>query len=231
MAKTYEALQKRGGIDGSGWQFLDLQNRKQTGDLDKRILFEKNKKGAKVFNFTSSRPQEGVSTVLANLVQYIKSKKSDQKFLLIDANLKSPCLHSIFKLKSDGLTDILTGTAELEDVVQELRATNLYAIAAGRQCSQMVGNIDQEKLDAVLAAAREVYDFILIDSSPVLTSSDAITTAIVADVTFIVLRAMKIQRDAALKAKSLLEENECAIGGVVLNRTQQVIPAWAYKIL
>ncbi len=231
MAKTYEALQKRGGTDGSGWQFLDLQNRKQTGDLDKRILFEKNKKGAKVFNFTSNRPQEGVSTVLANLVQYIKSKKSDQKFLLIDANLKSPCLHSIFKLKSDGLTDILTGTADLEDVVQELRATNLYAIAAGRQCSQMVGNIDQEKLDAVLAAAREVYDFIFIDSSPVLTSSDAITTAIVADVTFIVLQAMKIQRDAALKAKSLLEDNECAIGGVVLNRTQQVIPAWAYSIL
>jgi capsular exopolysaccharide synthesis family protein len=231
MAKTYEALQKRGGADRAGWQFLDLQNRKQAGDLDKRILFEKKKNGAKVFNFTSSRPHEGVSTVLVNLVQYIKCKKSKQKILLIDANFKSPCLHSIFKLKSAGLTDILTESAGFEDVVQNLGATNLYAITAGRQCGQMVGNLDQDKLDAALTVAQEAYDLILIDSSPVLTSSDAVTTALVADVTFIVLQAMKIQRDAALKAKSLLVDNECVIGGVVLNRTHQVIPAWAYNIL
>lgn len=214
----------------SGWQFLDLKNKKQTGDLDKKILQYKQKQNCTVFNFTSSNRGEGVSTIIANLIHYVKTKKSDNKILIIDTNFNSPGLNSIFKIKGNGLADILDGTAVLSDIVQEIGSDNLHLLTCGKNHTNMVGNIDQEKLGLIVAEAKEIYDFIIIDSSPILTSSDSITTASVSDITFLVLRAHKVHKDVALKAKLLLIDNECVVGGVILNRTLQVIPSWVYKL-
>ena len=78
---------------------------------------------------------------------------------------------------------------------------------------------------------RQIVDYVLIDCPPLLISSDAIAVAPAADVSFLVIKAVEVQRAVAQKAISYLHDNECKIGGVILNYVQQVIPNWVYKFI
>ena len=82
----------------------------------------------------------------------------------------------------------------------------------------------------MLSACKNQYDYILIDSAPIIASSDALSTAVSSDVTFWVIQSVAVQKEVALKVKSLLIDNECELGGVILNQINQVIPEWVYKI-
>jgi len=231
MAKTYEAMQKDGGSSESGWRFLDLKNRKQIGDLEKKILFYKQKNDFKVFNFTSSRSGEGVSTVLANLLNYFKLQKSDKDILVIDANFQSPSLHNVFNIANvQGLIDILKKGTSLAEVSTPIDSTKISILTSGKGYAGQSDDIDKDNLDNTLAEAKEKFDYIFIDSPPILASSNAVSTAVVSDITFWVIQALKVQIEVALRAKATLEDNECVIGGAILNRTLQVIPSWVYKI-
>ena len=64
----YHSMQDDDRKFSSGWNFLDLKNKKQTGDLYKKILYYKKKNDYSVFNFVSSRAKEGTSTIVANLI-------------------------------------------------------------------------------------------------------------------------------------------------------------------
>jgi len=90
--------------------------------------------------------------------------------------------------------------------------------------------LNQEKLFALLKECKDKYDYIFIDSPPILTSSDALSIAVSSDVTFWIIKSLSVQKDVALKVKSLLLDNECIIGGVILNQVLQVIPEWVYRI-
>ena len=233
MAKTFEAMQKQAASSSlSRWQFLDLKNRRQAGDLHKKILYLNQKNNCQVFNFCSSRRQEGVSTVFANFISYLDSNKSDKKNLIIDVNFQAPLLHTIFKLKIDlGVTDILKGSSTLAESVQELGSTGIKALSCGSQCKKISCSVEQEKFDALISEAKKEFDFIFIDSGSIFSATDAISAAIASDITFLVIQSLKVQIEVAQKVKSLLHDNECAIGGVILNRVQQVIPNWMYRII
>lgn len=232
MAKTYEAMQKNDGSTVSGWRFLDLKNRKQAGDLERKILQLKQKNDRKVFNFTSSRGGEGVSTVLVNLLNYFKLQKSDKEILVIDANFQSPSLHSVFGLSNvQGLSDVLNDDKNLAEVSISIDSTKISLLTSGKGYLGRPDDIDQDKFDTILTEAKEKYDYIFIDSPSILASSNAVSTAVASDVTFWVIQSLKVQSEVAEKAKAILEDNECVIGGVVLNKTRQVIPNWMYKII
>lgn len=232
MAKTYEAMQKDGGSSKSGWRFLDLKNRKQIGDLEKKILYYKQKNNYKVFNFTSCRGKEGVSTVFANLINYFKLQKSDKNILIIDANFQRPSLHEIFGVANmQGLTDTFSNVESYSQMLTPIDSTNIFLLTCGKDYQGYSGNLNQEKFSDLLEVSKEQYDLIFIDSAPILSSSDGLSTAVASDVTFLVVQALSVQQEVALKTKTLLLDNECIIAGVVLNRISQVIPEWAYRIL
>ncbi len=230
MAKTYEAMLKGEGPPKSGWQFLDLKNRQQIGDLEKKILFFQNKNEYKVFNFVCTRGKAGVSTILANLTNYMAKKNIDKKILIIDANFQNPTLHTIFNLSHQrGLTDLLKGGQDLSEIVQPIDSDKIFYLPCGKEFNSLSGNIEQDRLTELLTEIRGRYDYIFIDSAPVLTSADSIYTAIVSDVTFMVIKSLSLQKEVAEKAKNMLIANECFIGGVILNNVVQVIPAWFYN--
>ncbi len=232
MAKTYEAMQKVGSNPSGGWRIFDLKNRKQTGDLEKKILQIKQKNNFKVFNFSSARGKEGVSTILANLVDYLKIQDSGKKVLVIDANFKYPILHKIFNTDNNrpGLSDVLANGKSLNEALITLDSTNITLLTYGQGIVNQAENLNQEKFTALINTCKEEYDYVLIDSAPLLTSSDALSIALSSDVTFLVVLSTAVQKEVALKATSILLDNECAIGGVILNRIKQVIPGWIYRL-
>ncbi|MCG8686355.1 MAG: hypothetical protein MI892_15865 [Desulfobacterales bacterium] len=214
------------------WRFLDLGNKKQTGDLHKRLMGYSKKSGCKSFCFTSSTPKEGVSTVLVNLVDYIRQNAPDKTTIVIDAKLVAPKLHQVFgaSAKPYGLVEVMSGQVLVQDVLTPV-APNIWLLGSGAQRKYKDGNLRYDGFAKLLKDCGQLADYILIDSPPVLSSSDSMTVAPAADVTFMILQAVKIHRLVVLKSIQLLHDNECEMGGVILNRVQQVIPGWVYKFL
>ena len=232
MAKTYEAMMKGNLANPVNTSYIEFENKKQSGDLDKKINFYHQKNDSKIFNFTSSRNKEGVSTIIVNLTRYIALKKTGKKVILIDANFQNPVLHNALGLSmGKGLLDCLTEDINPEEVIQKVPDSQIDFISCGSGYGKIAGGVDQEKFSNILKILKETYDIILLDSPPLLTSSDSLAPAVAADVTFLVVESLKTQKEVATRAKMLLEDNECLIGGVLLNRVQQVIPAWMYKVI
>ncbi|MCD4675269.1 MAG: CpsD/CapB family tyrosine-protein kinase [Desulfobacula sp.] len=231
MAKTYEAMQRKGPVSLTGWNYLDLNNNKQLGDIEKKILFSRKKDNCQVFNFTSSRRHEGVTTVLSNLVNYMDKQKTDRKILLVDANFVSPRLHTVFNVPNDkGIAEALLEDIYLNEIVSQV-SSKISLLTCGRNIGQFSNSFDQERFVDLMSDCKKQYDCIFIDSSAVLTSNDSLSTAVASDMTFLIIKSMHVQKEAALKTKALLINKECVIGGVVLNNVHHVIPNWMYRIL
>ncbi len=216
----------------SQWRYLDLKNRKQTGDLYKKILSESRKNKAKTFCFTSSLAKEGVTTVLVNLVNYIKSQGANKRTIVIDASATPPNLSDVFGMPSNtpGLRDILSRRINLESALIPI-GPNIWTLGFGNIHPNDQKNFEPEDFANVIKGCRQFADFILIDCPPILNSSDALSVAPAADVSFLIVQAIKVRRQVAEKALSVLQNNECGLNGVILNKVQQVIPSWLYKYI
>ena len=216
----------------SRWRFFNLKAKKQTGDLYKKILNINRKNNAKVFCFTSASPKEGVTTIIANLLDYVKQQRSAKQVLVIDANVSHPVLSSVFGLPSNcyGLRDVMARRVTLQSVLIPVES-DIRVLCCGRESQYDKKNFEPEEFYRLLRDCRQFSDFIFIDCPPVLSSSDALAVAPAADVSFLILQAVKTRRQVAEKVLSALQNNECEMGGVILNRVQQVIPSWLYRFI
>ena len=214
------------------WRCPQFQNRKQIGDLEKRMGLLKQKNKSVLFSFAGCRGGEGVSTILMNLASYLASAEGEVKVLLVDANFTNPVLHeALDKGLGNGLSDILKGSSSWSDAVSSTDFENLHFLSCGGSYQQLEGSRDQGRLRSVMAEIKGMYDYVLIDSPALLTSGDALTVSVASDVTFLVVQSLSTPKEVAARARSMLDDNECDIGGVLLNRVKQVIPGWMYKLL
>ena len=214
------------------WSYLNLKNKKQAGDLFKKILYFNKKNDAKVFNFVGSRGGEGVTSIFANLIDYVDLQTSIKKILVIDANRKSPQLHKVFNVPATipGLMDIFSSNVAIRKAVIPV-SSNIYLMHCGTETAQKYGNLTQDNFGKLIDYCRIYFDYIFIDSPPVLSSADSLSVAPAADYTFLVIQSSKDERPVINKVKTLLQNDECSIGGVILNRVQQVIPGWLYRFI
>jgi capsular exopolysaccharide synthesis family protein len=176
---------------------------------------------------SSGMPAEGKSFVAANLAMSLARNK-ENTVLLIDADLRKPSLHAILGAPcTPGLTEYLAGTAEVNDLLQRsqtsliyesglpLNLSNLTFIPAGKggdNSSELIANRRIEELTKILAS---YFDWILIDSPPVLAVADAIDLARAADAVLLVVRAAATPFHAAQRAQAAFSNSR--ILGFVLN--------------
>ena len=214
------------------WRHPKFGNRKQIGDLDKRMRLLKEKSECTTFSFNGCRGQEGVSSIVVNLVDYLSEVDGETKVLLIDANFGHPVLHeALDKSLGNGLAEILKGACSWSDAVSSTSSDSIHFLSAGAACGQLDGNVESGKLRGVLREMSGMYDYGIVDSDALLTSADGLTVAVACDATFLVIQAMNTPKEVGERAKSLLEDNECEVAGVLLNRLRQVIPGWMYRLL
>jgi Mrp family chromosome partitioning ATPase len=227
-----------------GLQIKDLTRTEQLLNLEQQVSLFRQRNISRVFLFTSSRGEEGVSTVIINLVRLMVEKGDAQNVLVIDANGRRPVLHRFFQVPaSPGLSEASLGMA---DPAQSIYPSPLKVDSGRKRGGHPTGRIHvmpygsledgngvmaSQALPEVLSKVEGQYDCVFIDAPPVLSSADALALARSANVTFLVIEAYKTSWEAAKKTKTALESQGCFIGGVVLNRTQQVIPDWIYRRL
>jgi capsular exopolysaccharide synthesis family protein len=237
MAKTYEAmLQKNRTADNRNslldeWKLLNLVRPKELGDIEKKIDYLREKRGFKIFNFTSSIKRAGVSTIVFHLVRYMADKNPLRRILLFDTNMQHPVLHIAFNVPLEpGLLNLFSGTNDISSVIQKTGWDNVSIITAGNSVSGS-NALQENRFREIISSVREEFDCIFIDSAPLLEYSEAISSAGISDVTFLVIEANRTKKEVAEKAKLLLQERDCGIGGAILNRALYVIPEKLYNII
>lgn len=168
---------------------------------------------------TSSVPQEGKTFVACNLAQSI-SRQENRKVLLIDANLRVPCLHkTLGTTKEPGLSDYLRGDLDLGGVMQIGPKTNLCLIPGGREISNPSELLHSEKMKTLLDQMAKVFDWIIVDSPPALPGPDASVLADMCDGALLVVRAGMTDFEVARKGAAEFQNQKLL--GVVLNRVDK----------
>ncbi len=129
-------------------------------------------RGFKTIAVSSAKEPDGTSLLASNLA--VVFSQLGERTLLIDANLRDPSQHKLFKLNNHhGLSDILVGRATTDVVVRIPSLLNLSILTAGATPPNPQELLNKEALDELLQSFAEQYDVIIIDTSPLLQSSDA----------------------------------------------------------
>ena len=167
---------------------------------------------------TSAAPDDGKSTVTANLA--IAWAQSGSRVVLVDCDLRKPVQHKIFGLRnSPGLTGYLTVNVPLEEVILPSRIMDgLDLIPAGPIPPNPAELLQSKRMRELLAELRGKYDYVLCDAAPTVAVTDAAVLTGQVDGTVLVIRHGGVPNAMAQQAKSLLENANGRILGVVLNR-------------
>lgn len=171
----------------------------------------------KIVAITSTIPGEGKSTVAYNLAQTFA--EAGKKVLLLDADLrKSVMKQRIKKGKTHyGLTHYFTGMKKLEEVLCKADVDNLYMCLSGPVPPNPSELLSGKRFSALLEAAKNAFDFIVIDTLPIGSVIDAAVVARQCDGVVVVVRSGKSSYRFARKSQKRLEMANCRVLGYVLN--------------
>jgi capsular exopolysaccharide synthesis family protein len=172
----------------------------------------------KVILIAPVKSDEGTSEMVANLaVTYALEKKN---VLIIDANLRNPTLNRYFSTEHRrGLTDVLTGQNSLNEVIAETDIPNISIIASGASTYSPSELLGSKRMYALLGELKEMYDIVLIESSPVLSVTDSQVLSAMCDGVVVVVAGGKVKREEGKKALSQLEYVKAQVLGVVLKQS------------
>jgi polysaccharide biosynthesis transport protein len=159
---------------------------------------------------------EGKSTTLFNLA-YVCAEQGS-KVLIVDSDLRRPVQHKMVGLANrTGMVNVLTGELKVEDVIQETGVPNLWMMTSGRLRRGSLGIMNNLRLRTMLDALKDKYDFILLDSPPILGVTDAAILASEADGVLLVVQYRKYPKIISLRAKRMIENAGGHLMGAVLN--------------
>lgn len=171
----------------------------------------------KVVLVTSSVPAEGKSTITANLA--IAMAQHGQRTILVEADMRRPSLHQVFKLpRGGGLSNVLTETETLDDaILRNVGLAGLDVLLAGPTpplSSELLGS---GRFQELLGELRSQYDTVLIDSPPALLLSDPISIAPQMDAMLWIIRSNTATRPYLRRAAQLIRRACLPFVGFVLN--------------
>jgi non-specific protein-tyrosine kinase len=168
---------------------------------------------------TSTAPDEGKSTTLANLA--ITMAQAEQRVVLVDCDLRRPTLHTLFELPNDvGLTSMILSPEDAPVPLQATSVAGLSLLASGPLPPRPADILGSRRMEAVIARLRADADIVLFDTPPVVAVTDAAVLATKVDGVLLVFQAGKTSRDRARQARQILEKVKANIVGVVLNNAQ-----------
>ncbi len=170
-----------------------------------------------VILISSAKPSEGKTSITT--LESIVFALNGARVLLIDSDLRRPSVHLRFRIANKvGLTSVLTGKAGPEEAIVPVTALpSLHILPAGPIApmpAELLGSLQMQRL---VEGLRSSYDFILIDTPPVLTVTDAAVLVSVSDGVVLVLRYGEATRNVVARASEILLRSGAHLLGVVLN--------------
>jgi succinoglycan biosynthesis transport protein ExoP len=181
----------------------------------------------KTFLITSAVPNEGKSTISANLA--ITMALSGARTLLIDCDLRRGALREAFGVSSKiGFAEVLKQEVNWREVIVPTQYQNLFLLPRGKTLSQPSEHLLRDSTDALLQDIYNHYDYILIDSSPILAADDTTSLAPKIDATIFVIRLAYTSARLTKKALELLYSRQVNVPGIILNFVDTSLPEYYY---
>ena len=164
---------------------------------------------------TSATSGEGKSFTAANLATVMAAR--GMRVLLIDADMRCPRQHKIWQeFNVKGLSNILINETDLEDAILH-PLPNFDLLTAGTSSPSPTTLLDSHSMEDLIDKARNNYDFVIIDTSPLMAVADPLIISKLADGILLVVRLGQVHSQEVVMAKSLLDQSKTPILGMILN--------------
>jgi capsular exopolysaccharide synthesis family protein len=170
----------------------------------------------RVLMISSALADEGKSTVAVNLA--LSLAEAGRRVAVIEADLRRPRVTQYLGLVSGaGLANVLTGAADMEDVVQRYEDGNLVVVAAGPPVPNPVQLLSSAAMASLLEKLRAAYDYVIIDAPPLLPVADSTGLAVLADGVLLSVRHGRLLKHHLQQARATLDRVGATTAGIVLN--------------
>ncbi len=185
--------------------------------LRTNLIFSSAAASGQVLLVTSANPGEGKTTTTVNLAEALANNGA--RVLAVDADLRRPALHRYFGLvKTPGLTDLIVGKCQASQAVQGTRTKGLQVLPCGYVPPNPAELLGSQSMREVIQALREHYEWVLIDTPPILAIADTPVICPLVDGVVLVVGAEIGSRPTVRRAVDQLLNVGSKIVGVVLNK-------------
>ncbi|HGJ6914203.1 TPA: polysaccharide biosynthesis tyrosine autokinase CpsD [Streptococcus pneumoniae] len=172
----------------------------------------------KVISVTSVNPGEGKTTTSVNIARSFA--RTGYKTLLIDGDTRDSVISGVFKSreKITGLTEFLSGTADLSHGLCDTNIENLFVIQSGSVSPNPTALLQSKNFNDMIETLRKYFDYIIVDTAPIGIVIDAAIITQKCDASILVTAIGEVNKRDVQKAKQQLEQTEKLFLGVVLNK-------------
>ena len=183
--------------------------------LRTRLNHLQSQQGLHTLVITSASPAEGKSFAAANLA-LAQSQLAGNMTLLADFDFRRPIVHNMFAIdRSPGITDFLLGKIPLQRAMRRVRGTNLVIMPAGESVVNPLELLNLREVRQMLEDLPSIFNWVVLDSPPLLFAADANLLSTISDGTMLVVRIGHTTIDSITRAvQSLCQDN---VVGIVVN--------------
>ncbi len=180
------------------------------------LYFSTQGAGHQVIQVTSPNVSDGKSTLAANLA--VSIAQSGKRTLLIDADFRKPRVHKIFNVPAQvGMASVMAGQCDLGSAAQQTAIPNLSVMPCGPRPVNPAELLTSPKFKDLLEELRHQYDFVIVDTPPILVVTDPAVVAPRVDGVVLCIRVTKNGRPYAERAREVLQSLGANVLGVVVN--------------
>jgi capsular exopolysaccharide synthesis family protein len=180
------------------------------------LYFNTHGVGHQVIQVTSPNVSDGKSTLAANLA--VSIAQSGKRTIIIDADCRRPRVHKIFNVPADaGLAGVIAGHTDLASAIKPSAVPNLSVMPCGPRPGNPAELLTSPRFKELLDLIRAQYDFVIVDTPPLLVVTDPCVVAPRVDGVVLAIRVTKNGRPFAERAKEVLTSLGANILGVVVN--------------
>lgn len=201
----------------------------QYRSLRTNILLNNLSRQLKTIAVCSSLQGEGKTITAVNLAITL-ARDSDKKILLIDCDLRGGTVHQLLALNpSAGLSDVLAGSAAPESAFCQTAIKNLTVLPRGGIPHNPSELLSSRKMKKTLEELKAQFDYIILDSPPVVPVTDGCVLGSQADGVLFIVQSRKTPRRIVKQARNMLEHVHAKIMGFVLTQIEEGIPGYIYR--
>jgi capsular exopolysaccharide synthesis family protein len=212
LAHIPDLSARRNGGKGAD-PFLLAQQRPQSKAaeafrrLRTALCFGNRAPGNFVIQVTSPQRGDGTTTLVTNLA--VSMAQAGKRVLIVDTDLRNSRIHDVFGIEATpGLSNFLTEGIDPAEVIRATGCHNLFVIPGGTSAETPSELLSSSRLDELIGRVKQEFDFVLLDSPPLLDVSDALVVAARADGVLLQVRTTRKGRIAAVQACSRLGYHE-----------------------
>ncbi len=190
------------------------------------LLHDAATQGTRVVMVTSAVEGEGKTTLAAHLASSLA--RAGRKTLLVDADLRQPAVHQLFELPMQpGFSEVLLGEVEVADSVQATTLDGLSVLTAGQWDREVILSLARDGVEGIFERLREEFDFIIVDSHPVLPATDSLLVGQQSDAVILSVMRQVSQMPRVYVAAQRLTALKIRVLGAVVNGAdaEEVVPS------